>query len=150
MPTLLQLHVWQFQCQTLGNRCECLKVFGNEHENDSCNSRCTVPFLIRAIGPSIGKNLQSMTSSYELRVKNILLIYCQYFVKLYPIIQSINKKITEIDSIGNILAILRWRFLIDGNHPWNFEVSLVALTSPLFIEIQRNGCLVKPDTRPSP
>ena len=43
--------------------------------------------------------------------------------------------------IGNILPMLRWRLLVKCDQFWHFEVSLTALTSLLFIEIQRNGLL---------
>ena len=43
--------------------------------------------------------------------------------------------------IGNISAMKRRRFLVKSSQLWNFEISLAAFTSLLFIESQWNGLL---------
>ena len=47
--------------------------------------------------------------------------------------------------IGNISAIKRRRLLVKCDQFWNFEVSLAALTSLLFIEIQHYQTIVIPE-----
>ena len=46
-----------------------------------------------------------------------------------------------IRPIGNISTIKQRGLLFKGDQFWNFEVSIAALTSLLFIEIQYNGLL---------